>query len=421
MGLLNVTHNQVTQSLLDLQSDLLKNPFYLFNDKKALPVDYYNINTNKSTLDEALKIPYANLGQDSPLRFNYIKDFYLYGLERIALNLENGDFGIESSEITGEAIILPDTIIPYPGDFFSIIMLKHKYLFRVMGVDRDTLDNGGNYWKINYKLEYNDDERLLPLVVDEYQFISGNVGSNFASILKKTKWDVCSQLDDAAVTLKKYYKSLFYNNKVQTYTFIYLYDMCPMNMNSAYFYDPYLMEFIIKNKVLANTGDGYDYIDHKTNLRPEFPIKYNRSIWRVIETRDKTNISACKHRSAARYIDDASTIFSTRYENYFELSYDDPDPLSESFAHPIDIIDPQLIGRILNNQLYPTDSNCARYNMIIKYFNYEPIGVEDILPFDRIVETESTQKNYFMMPVIIFIMESYIKELMANINNTKTS
>ena len=33
MGLLNVSHNEVTQSVIDLQSDLLKNPYYLFNDR----------------------------------------------------------------------------------------------------------------------------------------------------------------------------------------------------------------------------------------------------------------------------------------------------------------------------------------------------------------------------------------------------
>ena len=55
MGLLNVSHNEVTQSVIDLQSDLLKNPYYLFNDRKATPVNYYNINTTRSTLDNALK------------------------------------------------------------------------------------------------------------------------------------------------------------------------------------------------------------------------------------------------------------------------------------------------------------------------------------------------------------------------------
>ena len=43
MGLLNVQHKTMTQSVIDLQKDLLKNPFYLFNDKKGIPVEYYNI------------------------------------------------------------------------------------------------------------------------------------------------------------------------------------------------------------------------------------------------------------------------------------------------------------------------------------------------------------------------------------------
>ena len=421
MGLLNVSHNEMTQSIIDLQSDLLKNPYYLFNDRKATPVNYYNINITRSTLDNALKIPYANLGQDSPLRFNLITDFYLYGLTRMTLNLGNNDYGIEADEITGEAIVLPDTIKPYPGDFFSIDYINSKYLFRVTSVTSDTFENGGNYWRIEYKFEYKDDSRLLPLVVEEFQFVSGNIGTNFSSVLLKTKWDVCKILDDTAVALKKYFKALYYNNKVQTFTFVYLYPVCQTNMNSTFFYDPYMMEFIIKNKILANTGESYDYIDHKTVLRPDFPIKYNRSIWRVIETKDIDNITSCKNSSQAVYIDDAATIFSTRYENYFELTYNDPDPVTEHFSGTIDILQPQVIGHILNNQLFESDSKCAKYNILIKYFNNEEIGVEDILPFDRIVEYDNNQLNYFLIPMVIFVMEYYIKKLMANLDDTKTS
>ena len=415
MGLLNVTHTQVTQSMIDLQSDLLKNPFYLFNDKKALAVEYFNLNTTRSTLDEALKIPYSNLGPDCPLRFNLVHNFYLYGIDRMAINLENGEYGLESSEITGDAIILPDTIRPYPGDFFKINMIKKSYLFRVNSVTSDTFENGGNYWRIEYKLEYKDDKRLIPLVVEEFNFVSGNIGTNYSSVLKKTKWDVCKALDDAAVMLKKYFKSLYYNNKVQTYTFVYLYQVCRTNMNSDYFYDPYMMEFIIKNKILENTGEDYDYIDHKTFLRPEFPIKYNRSIWRVIETRNKDELSSCKSSSSAIFINDPATIFSTRYEHYFELTYNDPDQFAEAFSGSIAILDPQMIGHIINNQLFASDSKYAKYNMLIKYFNYEDLGIEDILPLDRITETDNNQENYFLLPMIIYIMEFYIKQLMAAI------
>ncbi len=94
MGLINVSHSEVTQNLTDFQLDLLKNPYALYTDKKAILVTYYNLNTTRSTLDDALKIPYSNLGKNSPLRFNKIEDFYIYGIDRISTNISNNEFGL---------------------------------------------------------------------------------------------------------------------------------------------------------------------------------------------------------------------------------------------------------------------------------------------------------------------------------------
>ena len=415
MGLVNTEHRVMTQSMIDLQKDLLKNPFYLFNDKKATPVDYYNINTNRTTLDPALRIPYADHGPESPLRFNLIHNFYLFGIDRIATTLEGGDYGLESSEITGDAIILPNTIHPYVGDNFVITMIKQRYQFNVTSVTTDTFENGGNYFRIEYKLDHLTDHELKELVVEEFEFVSGNIGTNYASVLQKTKYDICKILDDTAVNMKQLFKGLYYNNKVQTYTFVYLYRVCQWNMNSDYFYDPYMMEFIIRHKLLNGADSKYDFVDHKTSLRPEFNIKYNRSIWKVFETREKEELPSCKHSSAAVYIDDPGTIFGTRYEDYFELNYNDPDPVAETFAHAIDILDPQVIGHILENQLFDQDTKYTKYNMIIKYFNHIDLEVEDIIPLERITETENNTENYFLIPMLIFVIEFYIKDLMTRV------
>lgn len=416
MGLLNVSHSTMTQSVIDLQEDLLKNPFYLFNDKKALPVDYYNINNNQSTLDKGLKTNYDNDGKDTPFRYNLIHDFYLYGIDRVATSLENGDFGISGSEISGDAYILPDTITPYPGDHFVINMVKQRYQFIVSGVSTDTFDNGGNYYKIEYTLLHNDDSRLVGNVTDEFKFVSGNIGTEYTPVLQSQKYDVCKNLDDVCVNLKQLFKGLYFNNKVQTYTFVHLYHVCQTGMDSDYFYDPYMIEFCIRNKVLYNSGEKYDYIDHKTTLKPDFNIKYNKSIWKVIENREKDLLPECKHSSTALYIDDPGTIFSTRYENYFELTYNAHDATAEVYASALNILDPQIIGHILENQLFPSDSKYAKYNLLIKYFNFDDhIGTEDILPLERIIETENTKENYFLIPMIIYIIEFNIKNTMARV------
>lgn len=416
MGLLNVSHSTMTQSVIDLQEDLLKNPFYLFNDKKALPVDYYNINNNQSTLDKGLKTNYDNDGKETPFRYNLIHDFYLYGIDRVATSLESGDFGISGSEISGDAYILPDTITPYPGDHFVINMVKQRYQFIVSSVSTDTFDNGGNYYKIEYTLLHNDDSRLTGNVTEEFRFVSGNIGTEFTPVLQSQKYDVCKNLDDVCVNLKQLFKGLYFNNKVQTYTFVHLYHVCQTGMDSDYFYDPYMIEFCIRNKVLYNSGEKYDYIDHKTTLKPDFNIKYNKSIWKVIENREKNLLPECKHSSTALYIDDPGTIFSTRYENYFELTYAAHDTTLETYASALNILDPQIIGHILENQLFPSDSKYAKYNLLIKYFNFDDhIGTEDILPLERIIETENTMENYFLIPMIIYIIEFNIKNTMARV------
>ena len=420
MGLLNVTHTQMTQSLVDFQMDLLKNPFFLFNDKKGLPVEYYNLNTTQSQLDQGLKIPYANIGPESPLRFNLVHDFYLFGMERISVQLENGEMGIEGSEISGEAIILPDTIRPYPGDYFTINMTKKKYLFQVRSATIDTLENGGNYYRIDYKLEYLSDDRLKPLVVNEFNFVSGNIGTNYSPVLSTTGYNLAKILDDTAVLLKQYFRGLFYNNKVQTFTFVYLYEVCVNGLNSSYFYDPYLIEFIIKNKILANTGDKYEYIDHKTFPKADFPIKYSKSIWRTIETKDKEHINSCIISSPGIYIDDPATIFSTRYENYFEMTYENPDPVADRWSSRLSIIPSQVIGHINEGQLF-FNSPLSKYNLLIKYFNDMEINAHDMDPLQRIDSYSNDKDTYYLIPIIIFILEYNIKKIMARANAPETS
>lgn len=414
MGLLNVSHSNMTQSVINLQADLLKNPFYLFSDKKALPVEYYNINTSKSTLDNGLKIVYDECTENSPLRFNLIHDFYLYGISQMQVSLESGEWGVESSEITGEAIIPPDTITPYPNDAFTINMIKQKYQFTVTSVTTDTFDNGANYWKIEFALQYNSDVKLKPLVVDEYNFVSGNVGTSFSPVLLKSKWDVCKNLDDMAVALKQLFRGLYFNNKVQTYTFVHLYRVCRSNMNSDFFYDPYMIEFCIRNKIMCNSGEKYDFLDHKTHLRPDFAIKYSKTIWKILELCEKDELPGCRHTSAAAFIDDPGTIFGTRYEDYFELTYNNHNNVAETFSPTIDVIDQQVIGHIIDNQLFNPDSKFGKYNLLIKYFNHHTdITIEDIVPLERLMENDNNMENYFLLPMIIFVIEHYIKHIMA--------
>ena len=156
----NTKHTDTITSLTEGYKNRLNNPFYKFIDKKPFIVQYYNINTRHSTLDRATRSEYAIIGDDSPIKYNLIKDAYLFGAERLQFGLDTGEFGLESDSLESESYILPDTWTPYPDDYFTINHSGKTYLFRVMSVNMDTFDNGANFYKITWKYDKPNDDNI---------------------------------------------------------------------------------------------------------------------------------------------------------------------------------------------------------------------------------------------------------------------
>ena len=168
--------SNMKQTMPDLLADnvkgIINNPYYLFNNLDGSTCTYYNINTTMTTLDEATRANYSELAASSPIRYNKINKFLLYGIDKIEPGLELTDFGLEGSDIQGDAVVLPKTIIPYPGDFFTLTQLNNEnYLFKVTAVNPNTLDTGATMYRINYSLAYTDHVvDINAQVVKEFNF-----------------------------------------------------------------------------------------------------------------------------------------------------------------------------------------------------------------------------------------------------------
>ena len=362
---INTTYQNTVDNIVDLNKDLVSNPFYLFNNQKPTKVTYYNICLEKSTLDPGSELAYTNIGDMSPLRFNEIHDFYIYQFNRIELSLENGDFGQEGTPIEGDSYILPNTIKPMEGDYFEVTHIGDRnWLFRVNDVQRDTLDNGNNVWKISWSLDRGGNEQIKKNVVDDYKYVITSEGSNTKSIVQLTKYELAAKIEEITSSLRSYFKDLFYSDKVQTFIYKWATDS---NM-----VDPFAIEFIKRNKLLTDSENGYWFIKQQAVLPATFSIDYDKSIYRIFETRNKDGILTCQYQSQAEFIDDAVSIFATRYEPYFALNYktyyfDTNTPFTPMDIIPI--ISEDLVLRISTGELYTIeDTNQLYLNIIIKWF-----------------------------------------------------
>ena len=423
--LLNTTYHDDVERVTTLYNNLVNNPFYNWNDKKPVICTYYNINKDFSSLDPGSKIQYDNINDDSPIRYNKIEDFVIYGFNKIELQTENGEFGLEAQTIEGDCYILPNTIIPTEGDYFEVPHIKDStWLFMVTDVQQDTLQNGSNAYKINYKLEYLDNSQIQNKIKNNYKMIDIREGTNISKIVKCTDYEIAKLMDNVAVELKTYFQELFYDEKVQTFIF--------EDLTEFRFYDPYMIEFLIRNKILDNGETDYIHVDHKLSTPKTFIIDYNDSFFRKFEKMDKSKLLGSKNNIGYTLIKSYGSIFYSRYEPYYQVSYiDEPKK-----GYCCTCLSNDLIFRILENRLVDIkvddSSICECFlweNILIKYFNDGVLDTDEInsaqeliYNFKRIIESsiekdeflqfDSSVKVFYIIPLLIFCLEKFIEKVL---------
>ena len=397
---INTNYNKTIDNLVEGAKSRLNNPFYIYGDRKPTIVTYYNINHNASTIDKGSSTLYDDIGQNSSLRFNKIENFHLYGIEKINVNLDVGEYGLESP-IEGEALILPNTIVPVPGDMFIINHVIDKpYLFMVTGIGIDTLYTGANFYKISYKLTRTDMDALTSLetvqTIKRFTYKAGNVGTTLTPLIESNQAELIDKIEDNIDTLLNYYMNLFYKNSVQNFILEY---------QHMYLYDPYLIEFMIRNKLFALSGNNYFHVEQAVYIGDTFALEYDHSIFKDIEIK-KSNM-----RLNSVYpvpVDDPNSLLVDRLESYYKLSNK---VMYKDYDNPINWLDMDLLDRVINNELYDEDSNLYYRNLLILYMNNKEFDITDkIMNSIMDLEFNYTKELFYMIPILVFILKSYVNK-----------
>lgn len=384
------TINKITEGY----KERLNTPFNIFINLNPFVVDYWNQSIENTTSDPASNLIYKNTGRESPIRMNKIQDAVMYGSFQLQTELEIGDFGLEASDISGELNILPNTWIPYPGDYFYIKHSGIKNLFQINNVSPDTMPNGANFYKVSFEYCARSIKEVDGLVIDRFRFILDNVGTNFETIIRSTTYDDIEQLEVTTSALKRYYKNIFYDRKAQTYTFYH---------DGYIFYDHYMIEFFIRHHILDDDRD--EYIGHDAYPLPAtFAIDYDRTIFRALELRDIHK--SIYTNAVAKKIESPMSLFYYRSEDCFGIEY----CTTNVYAAPVPVLDMDLYNRCLNNEQYQQGATEEYKNIIIQYFNNLDIASTAIQALENIDYMNSIDL-FYLVPFIIFVLEEHIKLL----------
>lgn len=364
--------------------DRMNSQYSRFLDRTPTYVTYYNISNVNSTVDNGFESVEQLLGDNSPIRFNKVENFPIYGIDQIVLDLADDEEGL-TTDYDGDAVILPNTVKPLPGDFFVINHLSIKVQFMVTDIKYDTIKSN-NFYKISYTLKsVSEPKQIEKQVSDKFKCIVDNIGTEEKCLIKEDEYYLLRDLVNEYERLAETFKLFFYNEK---------YNLFMTTESGIIFYDPYMTIFLKNNKIFSSK-------DNYKTLHPEIigplnilNIQYNSSIYRSLELGKELNNQF--------YMLVQPTDMTSPFAYYGVPSVHIKFPGNIPYL-PIDIID------TINNDA--TNSNYI-IQLINKYVNNKldtiyTLDIESLKQVD-IISTDKT--NMIIYAILLFILnKSYHK------------
>lgn len=304
MGYLN-TANDMVNSSTELLANVLNSKFTTYLQGNGTPtfVTYYHVDETLTTTDTGNYTIDQMLGPNSPLRYNRIEQFPIYGLKDLIPSMDELEGGLYDLNVETDVVILPNTIKPSGYDFFTYTYLDCILLFLVHSFEFTSIKNN-DYYKLNVSLrDVNNDFYIKSL---EDQTVRGyitkldNIGSEDKCIIEDK---ICVEIDAVEKTknhLIDYYINNFYEER---YNCVLLRET-PFGQNIDYdpklnvcilkrypIYDPWLTKFIIDNNILDTKKRFLALVN--TDYRGEVTKTYNnfKTIYKAIEDRDISKLS----------------------------------------------------------------------------------------------------------------------------------
>lgn len=374
----------------------IKSPTSRFLDTAPTFVTYYHINADESTTDEGFSDVKMYIGDKSPIRFNKTENFPIYGLDQIVLQLQDDDAGLDST-YESEAIILPQTIKPVQNDYFVIPVVRGDFVFRVTDIDYDTL-MPNNFYRISFKLEYNDYEMLNKLnnqVLDNYVCILENIGTESNCIIEKQEFADLEKVHHMYREMCTFYKAMFYNERYNDF-------LCPLD-NYRYLYDPLQTYFINVNGLFNEKRELTTIVLTDQFEDPLRKYKYSKSIYKFVESRDKRILSNFKYNLRA-----GVTFQDSAFHHWHDKTVDVLDITDVLTIEAFDILSDDFVNKIRTGEL--TNSNYC--NLIINYLNGNDLAIKDI-PLDldeELVHLNNCMEVFFFTPIILYIIKNIINK-----------
>ena len=211
-------------------------------------VTYYSLALASSGSDTNLGGAVELVGNESPVRYNSVENFPLYGITTATLTAALDDVqGVTTLDVGGDAVVIPNTLEPYENDFFVIQHLDTKLLFHVKSVQSDRVE-GNVYYKLEYFLSHASVEEMLTngQIDEALEFELANVGTDNKPIVNKELSLLLKELKQVNTRLQEAFWTAFYDRNSGTAV------LRSFGPNGEPVYDHAMNLFVVKHDLLSS-------------------------------------------------------------------------------------------------------------------------------------------------------------------------
>lgn len=254
-------------------------------------ITYYRLDDIATKQDSSLENVHSLTGPNTPNKYQKINDVVIYGVDAMDISNELNEKGLESM-VSGEFIMLPDTIKPYPGDFFTFDYEGiSDHLFRVDEVQFDRA-SPRKFYRLSYALYPDNADEIFNNISDDYVLNYDAVGGSIATVVKKASQETAERAKDLVDSLINKFAELFYDEDLDVFALETINLFPDAENQKLHIWSPYLQKFLHDNKILEKYNreilEEFYIVDINERSNPDFfkDLAYRQSLFRKVETQD---------------------------------------------------------------------------------------------------------------------------------------
>lgn len=251
-------------------------------------VTYYQLDSVATRQDGNLENVNSLTGANSPNKYKKITDVVVYGVDALAISNEISEKGLQSL-VSGEFVLLPDSITPYAGDFFTFDYDGLRdHLFRIDNVQYDKA-TPKKFFRASYAIYPENAEQVFENVIGDFVMDYKGIGTSGSAVITSADASNAENTKLMVDSLLTKFTEVFYDEDMDTFAFQTTSETGGTKLG---IWSPYLQKFVHDTRLM----DRYKreilteiYVrDINETDNPAFfsDAAYRNSFFRKIETQD---------------------------------------------------------------------------------------------------------------------------------------